>query len=122
MSDNLRGRRGVVAGGRDFSNEQLVKWALREIGLGRGDVLVHGACRGADAICAEVARLYGAETEAHPADWKTHGRAAGPMRNREMLQSGVDMLIAFPGGRGTANAVATAQSLGVYVWDLRGGE
>lgn len=116
------GRRIAVTGGRNFCNEPLVNWAFRTIRLGVGDVLVHGACRGADTICARVAQLYGAETDAHPADWKKHGKAAGPVRNREMLNSNVDMLIAFPGGKGTFNAVMTAYSLGVPVWDLRGGE
>lgn len=113
-------RRVAVTGGRDFSDESLVNWAFREIGLGYDDVLVHGACRGADEICARVAQLYGAYVEPHPADWKKHGKAAGPVRNREMLKSDIDILIAFPGGRGTFNAVMTARSLGVPVWDLRG--
>lgn len=113
------GRRIAVTGGRNFDDLRLVNWAFKEIGLGYGDVLVHGACRGADTICARVAQLCGAEIEAHPADWKKHGKAAGPVRNREMLESGIDMLIAFPGGRGTFNAVMTARSIGVPVWDLR---
>lgn len=114
------GRRIAVTGGRDFSDKTLVNWAFREIGLGYGDVLVHGACRGADELCAKVAQFYGARVEPHPADWKKHGKAAGPVRNREMLKSDIDMLIAFPGGKGTFNAVMTARSLGVPVWDLRG--
>lgn len=115
-------RRIVVAGGRSFSDEQMVRWAFREIGLGYGDVVVHGACRGADVTCARIAQLFGAETEAHPANWKKYGKAAGPIRNREMLESDAYMLIAFPGGRGTFNAVMTARSLGVPIWDLRGVE
>jgi hypothetical protein len=116
------GRRIAITGGRDFRNETLVNWAFRELGIGYGDMVVHGACRGADLICAKVAQLYGAETEAHPADWKKYGKAAGPVRNREMLESGIDLLIAFPGCRGTLNAVMTARNIGVPVWDLRGEE
>lgn len=109
----------VVAGGRDFNNTDLVEYAFKQIGIGPNDTVVHGACRGADLLCATIAKLYGAKTEAHPADWKRYGKSAGPVRNREMLQSGVDMLIAFPGGRGTFNAVMTAKSLDVPIWDLR---
>lgn len=116
----MSGRRIVVTGGRNFSDVPLVNWAFKEIGLGVGDTVVHGACSGADTICARVAQLFGADTEAHPADWKAHGKAAGPIRNRQMLESDVGMLIAFPGGRGTFNAVMTAHSIGVPVWDLRG--
>lgn len=116
----MSGRRIAVAGGRHFSDEALVTWAFRELGIGAGDTIIHGACIGADILCARKAKLFGAEAESHPAEWKKYGKAAGPIRNRQMLESGVGMLIAFPGGRGTFNAVMTARSLGIPVWDLRG--
>lgn len=116
----MSGRRIAVAGSRHFVNETLVNWAFSELGVGAGDTIVHGACVGADILCARVARLFKAETEAHPAEWKKYGKAAGPIRNRQMLESGVNMLVAFPGGRGTNNAVMTARSMGIPVWDLRG--
>ena len=114
------GRRIAVAGSRHSVNELLVRWAFRELGIGVGDTIVHGACAGADRMCAMVARSFGADTEAHPAEWKKYGKAAGPIRNRQMLESGVNLLVAFPGGRGTNNAVMTARDLGIPVWDLRG--
>lgn len=116
----MSGRRIAVTGGRHFCDQSLVTWAFRELGIGYGDTIVHGACIGADTICARVARLFGADAEAHPAEWKKYGKSAGPVRNRQMLESGIGMLVAFPGGRGTLNAVETARSLGIPVWDLRG--
>ncbi|MEM9912925.1 MAG: hypothetical protein AAF922_19365 [Pseudomonadota bacterium] len=48
------------------------------------------------------------------------GRAAGPIRNKEMLDEGCpDLVVAFPGGRGTANMVKQAQAAGVEVLDKR---
>lgn len=107
-------RRIAVTGGRDFDDVDMVRKALWAVSFSSGDVLVHGACRGADTLAADVASRIGL-TEPHPADWKAHGRAAGPIRNREMLSSGIDMLIAFPGGVGTRDCVKTAEALGIPV-------
>lgn len=109
-----KGRRIAVTGGRDFNDAELVRRTLSAIRFSKDDVLVHGACRGADTLAAEVASRIGTQ-EPHPADWKKYGRAAGPIRNREMLSSGVDMLIAFPGGAGTRNCVMIAEELGIPV-------
>lgn len=107
-------RRIAVTGGRDFADVDMVRKALWHVSFSSDDTLVHGACRGADTLAAEVASRIGTQ-EPHPADWKKYGRAAGPIRNREMLSSGIDMLIAFPGGAGTRNCVMIAEELGIPV-------
>lgn len=99
--------RVLVTGGRDFADRAYVAQALGLVCL-PGDVLVHGAARGADSLAAEWALANGLTVEAHPADWDLHGRAAGHVRNQEMLDSGVDVLVAMPGGRGTADMVRRA--------------
>lgn len=54
-----------------------------------------------------------------PADWRWHGKAAGPIRNKQMLdQHSPDLVIAFPGGRGAANMVALARAAGVPVAEV----
>lgn len=114
-------RRIAVTGGRDFNDASLVWKAFDRVHLTGGDVIVHGGCKGADLLCMEIAEgHYGSATEEHPADWKKYGRAAGPIRNREMLESNVDLLIAFPGGKGTFNCFMTAKSIGIPVLDMGG--
>jgi len=49
------------------------------------------------------------------ADWETHGRAAGPIRNEKMLTWKPDLVVAFPGGVGTADLVRRAEAAGVPV-------
>jgi YspA, cpYpsA-related SLOG family len=85
-----------------------------------GVLLVHGACpRGADAIAAAcAARTPGYQIEAHPADWRRYGRAAGYRRNAEMVALGADGCAAFIRGRspGSTSAVRLAAAAGIPVW------
>jgi UDP-N-acetylmuramoylalanine-D-glutamate ligase len=54
-----------------------------------------------------------------PADCETHGRSADPIRNRRTLDEGKpDLVVAFPGGRGTAHMVSQARAAGVRVIEV----
>ncbi len=57
----------------------------------------------------------GLEVERYPADWEQYGKAAGHIRNQQMLDSGVDIAVEFPGGRGTADMRARLNKAGVPV-------
>ena len=93
---------------------------------GRTDnlVLVHGAADGVDRQAAQIWTRMGWVTEAHPADWNTHGKAAGPIRNAEMVALGADQCIAFPGenSRGTWDCVTKAKNAGIPTVTYMGGE
>ena len=52
------------------------------------------------------------------ADWEKHGKAAGPKRNKRMLEWKPDLVVAFPGGKGTANMVQQARQAGVEVIEV----
>ena len=104
-----------MTGGRDFSDRMLVEKAFSDISLSAADILVEGEAHGADSLCAEVAREMGATVEPHPAKWSVYGGAAGHIRNAEMLRSGVDLLLSFPGGRGTRHCTITAREMGIPV-------
>jgi hypothetical protein len=55
--------------------------------------------------------------EPYPADWARDGRGAGFLRNERMLaEAKPHLVVAFPGGRGTAHMVARAEAAGVAVW------
>ena len=83
------------------------------------DVLIHGDARGADRLAAAIWQPQGGPIEAYPADWKGRGKMAGPERNRLMLTKKPDIVIAMPGGTGTANMVSIALEAGVRVRDYR---
>jgi hypothetical protein len=70
-------------------------------------------------MASRYADEHGLSQERFPADWDTHGRAAGPIRNQRMLDVGKpDFVIAFPGGHGTANMVRKAKAAGVQVLEV----
>jgi hypothetical protein len=86
--------------------------------------LVHGACRaGADDFAQQWAMSRGVYYSAHRADWRAFGSAAGPRRNAHMLQAEApDLVMAFPGGRGTADMVRRALAANVPVLHVRARE
>ncbi len=95
---------------------------------GRPIVVVHGKCPygGVDLVAhrwAESAVVPGVRPEPHPAAWDVHGKAAGMIRNGEMVKAGADMCLAFPakGSRGTWDCIRKAADAGipVQVWPLR---
>jgi len=117
----------LVCGGRDYDNKQKVfdtldtvcrKYPICEI--------ITGDAKGADTL----ARKWVDHTNfnwgfthtalrVYFADWKLHGKSAGPKRNKKMLEHLVNLpwdighisaLIAFPGGRGTANMISQAET------------
>ena len=102
----------LITGSRYFNDAALMHAAisdavstLRGFGFTR-IVLVHGGARGADTLAAQIGRSIGLEIEAHPARWDVFGRAAGPVRNREMVELGADLVLAFPVGESRARAGA----------------
>lgn len=81
-------------------------------------VIVHGDCpTGVDAIVDDWAIVNWIDVERHPADWDKHGRAAGPIRNQEMVDLGADLCYAFLKGdsRGTKDCARRAEKAGIPV-------
>jgi predicted Rossmann-fold nucleotide-binding protein len=109
----------IVTGGRDYTDARTVARVLAAYQAKHPGkhTLVHGGATGADTMAAAVAYTLDWEVEEHLADWETHGKGAGPIRNKKMADAGADGLIAFPGGRGTANMIACARKAGIPVWE-----
>lgn len=111
--------RVLVCGGRNYSDEAFVRWVLDVLNEKKHiDMVIHGCAAGADSFGETWATSRPGECTAFgvPADWKTHGKAAGPIRNARMLELGKpDLVVAFEGGTGTADMVSRARSAGVRV-------
>jgi predicted Rossmann-fold nucleotide-binding protein len=123
------GRSLVIAagGGRDLAwpHQRVAAELLARSGGRLVHLLLHGGARGADAAIARAAHQLGWSALVMPAEWRRHGRAAGPIRNRELLELAVAraeahtspgvstsvLVVAFPGGSGTASLVREARRL-----------
>lgn len=113
----------LVTGGRDYDDRRRLFRTLdalhSEYGFTR---LVHGAARGADTLAGEWAERAGVPVTMYPADW-SKGRGAGHIRNAEMLAaSNPHLVVAFPGGRGTAGMVKLALRAGKEVLTVNTGD
>ena len=92
----------LVCGGRDLDERDVadhLKFLLKDKQV---DCIIEGEAKGADRGARLYAEEEGIAVERYPADWERFGKAAGRIRNREMLDHGeVDFAIVFPGGNGT---------------------
>ena len=112
--------RVLVCGGRHYNKRLVVYRELDRINQDVGiDLVILGGCLGADTLAHRWAVSSNVREKIFEANWHLHGRAAGPIRNRRMLNEGrPDLVLAFPGGRGTADMVARARKAGVEVMEI----
>jgi len=116
--------RVLVCGGRDYDDAVRVAlvldWLHELFGI---DTIIEGGARGADSLASKWA--YEHEEMANRgflADWDRFGKAAGYIRNKQMLVEGQPhVVIAFPGGKGTANMIKQAKEAGVPVGEIKDG-
>lgn len=131
--------RVLVCGGRDFGTdgpkgpqykfiiktleEYVSKWCLGypsvEKQLPEGIFVIAGKAKGVDTVAIDWAVVNWLGFQEYPAQWDKYGRSAGPIRNQQMLDEGKpDLVLAFPGGRGTADMVKRAKQAGVEVIEV----
>lgn len=100
----------IIAGGRDFNDmELLTAYCDNVLSRKKNVEIVSGGCKGADRLGEIYSVCRGHTIIPFPADWEKHGKAAGPIRNKQMADY-ADALIAFWDGksRGTKNMIDTA--------------
>jgi hypothetical protein len=112
--------RVLICGDRNWTNVRAIE---REIDLLKAEygydlVIIEGEARGADSLARNAAKERNIEVERYPAEWDRYGRAAGAIRNTQMLKEGKPSLVlAFheniEESRGTKNMVTQARKAGV---------
>jgi hypothetical protein len=114
------GGRGYGVGFGNYHERQRAYDALNRLDYGkRISAIIEGGAAGADACGAAWAQAHNVETQTFPADWSEHGKAAGPMRNQRMIDEGKpDLVVAFPGGKGTADMVRRARAAGIEIQEI----
>ena len=112
--------RVLITGSRDWVSTGKIESALlaATAGIPGSDIaVIHGGAKGADRIAGRLAYEWGMNVEVYPADWDKHGRAAGVIRNQQMVDLGADICLAFPLGesRGTRHCMRIAEKAGIKV-------
>lgn len=116
-------RRVLVTGSRDLEDKRPVQENIRAQAKIAGGyehlTVVHGHCpKGADHWADDFCSYYPEITvERHPADWDRLGKAAGFLRNLQMVKLGADVCLAFPRGeaRGTMHCALAAKDAKIPV-------
>lgn len=111
----------LVTGGQNWDDYERILRELQKFPA--GTIIVHGACKGADIIAGELAKELSFVVREYPADWTTYRRAAGPIRNRHMLNvehtddEPIDLVLAFHdnigSSRGTKDMLNVATQAGI---------
>ena len=127
----------LVCGGRDYKDYDQVCnelwYIVHQNGLLADEAdnpegfrlnlrIVNGGARGADTLATNFAVANFCEFKEYKADWDKYKKAAGFIRNQQMLdEEDVDLVIAFPGGNGTADMVRRAKKAGIPVVEVDNG-
>lgn len=108
----------LVCGGRDYRDAEAVFAALDRAHIKHGiSCIIAGAASGADHLAAAWAKERAVDLIEFPSGWNALLDIGAPLRNRQMLAKGKpDAVIAFPGGRGTADMIRAATAAGLKVW------
>lgn len=114
--------RVLVCGGRDFNNIAFILTRLDKLHAETPITeMITGGATGADKHASDWGKTKPEIVRwVCKADWEKHGKAAGPKRNARMLEWKPDLVVAFPGGRGTADMVRRAKAAGVKIYEVKG--
>lgn len=108
----------IVSGSRSIADYETVKNAIDNL-VNQGisiTAIIEGTSRGVDRLASRYAQVHDIENIRVPADWKTYHKAAGPIRNRNMLEMGDALLALWDGAsRGTMNMIKAATRKGIPV-------
>lgn len=110
----------LVCGGRGYKDVSRVFNTLFDLHRSTPIAcLIEGGALGADEWAAVWADNVGVERQKFKADWAALGKAAGPLRNQRMIDEGKpDLVVAFPGGRGTADMVRRARKANIPIREV----
>ena len=109
----------IIAGSRTYTNKSAV-WDIVDRCPWEIDEVVCGEAAGPDTLGRQWAERFGVNIASFPADWDTHGRAAGHIRNKEMAKHAQAAIVFWDGkSRGAKNMIDEALSAGLHLLVVR---
>lgn len=88
----------LVCDGRDYNDKKQSGQGVRISSNDTQGMFIHGGAPSAGAMAGWIGGTLGIEVEYRTAQWAKYGRTAGTVRNQEMLDNGIDSVVAFPEG------------------------
>lgn len=108
--------RTIIAGSRHITDASQVWEAVIKSGF-QITTVISGNAKGVDRIGANLAKIHNIPVEYFDADWKTHGKAAGPIRNAKMADNAEALIAVWDGeSRGTRHMIKDAEKKGLKVF------
>ena len=117
----------IIAGSRDIGislrekNQVflILDKVFLNLNLNEPPVIFDGGCSGVDACGKEYAKTKGWQVDTYKADWLNLGKAAGPLRNQQMVDK-ADMLVVIrtKNSRGSKDVLARAKNKGIRFIDV----
>ncbi|MDP1907227.1 MAG: DUF2493 domain-containing protein [Hyphomicrobium sp.] len=108
----------LVCGDRNYTDYHKIYTYLEDLPE-KGTIIIEGGARGVDSLAKRAAEDLGLLVIEYKAHWKLYGKAAGPKRNRLMLQENPDVVFAFHSdlskSKGTKHMVSIARKAGIKV-------
>ena len=112
----------IICGDRNWTKKKVIEDYIAA--LPDDTIIIQGVCRGADLIARQAALDRGLKVMDFPVKWQVYGRAAGPIRNAEMLKEQPNLVVAFHQdigkSKGTKNMVQQALKAGIVVYHITG--
>ena len=103
----------AVVGGRDFDDYDLMCDILNDYKDHGIDIIISGGAKGADSLAERYAVDNDIDIMVLEADWESHGRSAGPIRNQEIIEQSTDVVAFWNGkSRGTKHSIGLAKKKG----------
>lgn len=115
-------KRILICGGRDYTDSYTFYKTIDSVINQNSDyeiTFISGGARGADRLAEDYSEKFMIPIEVYDAEWEKYGKSAGYKRNVRMLVEGKpDLVVAFPGGKGTAMMINLARQSGVEVLEV----
>jgi len=110
--------RVIIAGSRTIHDYAVVEHAVKESKFDVTEVVCGGAS-GVDTLGFTWATRHEIPVKMMPADWKRHGRSAGPLRNGEMARYADALILVWDGiSRGSSSMKQQMTRLGKHIFEV----
>lgn len=108
----------IIAGSRDITDYDTVVESMGDCSFDATEI-VSGCAKGVDTIGERIADNLDIPLKKFPANWDKHGKAAGPIRNRQMAEYADAAIVIHNGSKGSLNMIQQMKKLNKPVYEVK---